>query len=464
MYKSGAAENQRKGRIELLKKMYACKRTDGFVFCAVTVLFLAECVGVLALPNAAVNGAARGLSYSFGVLVPSLFPFMFLSNFAAEYGISQALGRSLEYATEKLFNLPGESGVTILLSLIGGFPVGAGGINVLKKQGVITNEQAVRMLMFCVNSGPAFLISVVGAQLYGSVKAGVVLLTGQTAASLSIGFFTSRRAVPAECEVWSVKCGVKSDGNNSSTTDTSHVNSTLEQKSIENSKAFGSAHNENRHTESNSSESESYSKSTDSGTTSNFTLHTPHSTLGLVLSVPRSFSTAFVLSCKSACTSVINMCALVVLFSAFVDIGCAVFSVSEGSAAYCVITSLFEVTTGCAQCAACRLPIYIASAVVGWGGISVHFQVFSAAEHVNINKPMFFAARTANALLSGVYTFIGVLLLGGSAEVFSTAEETAAGFPYGTAQGSVALFVASVLFLMFIHSYIFFSDKKNTRK
>ncbi len=356
---------------------------------------------MLALPNAAVGGAARGLAYSFEVLVPSLFPFMFLSNFAAEYGISRVLGKPLRHMTEKLFNLPGESGVTILLSLIGGFPVGAGGINVLRKQGYITNEQAQRMLMFCVNSGPAFLISVVGAQLYGNLTAGIILLAAQVSASLSIGIVTGIISRHRE-------------NKNPLSID----KSSLEICGLTKNKA--AKHTDNTHEKEKS-----------------------------------DFSSSFVQSCKSACTSVINMCALVVLFSAFIDTGCAAFSVSEGTAAYCVVTSLFEVTSGCAECAACRVPLYITAAVVGWGGISVHFQVFSAAERVNINKTLFFAARGANAVLSGLYTFAGTLLLGGSTQVFSTAKETTAGFPYGTIQGSVALLVASVLFLIFIHSYIF---------
>ncbi len=100
----------------------------------------------------------------------------------------------------------------------------------------------------------------------------------------------TRQAVPAECGVWSVERGVKSDDGNSSTTKTTsahkanipsnniaadgttHINQTLEQKSMENSNTFGSAHTENRHTESNTSDS--YAKSENSGTT-------PHSTLSV---------------------------------------------------------------------------------------------------------------------------------------------------------------------------------------
>lgn len=43
------------------------------------------------------------------------------------------------------------------------------------------------MLRFCVNGGPAFIISAVGAGMMGSVRFGVVLFTAHLLASLLIG-------------------------------------------------------------------------------------------------------------------------------------------------------------------------------------------------------------------------------------------------------------------------------------
>ena len=111
------------------RKVYYSKKTDLLLFMTVTLLFLSVCIGVLAMPKVSVDGAKNGLMYAFGVLIPSLFPFMFLANFSVEYGISGKIGRVLSPFTEKILYLPGEAGVTVLLSLIGGFPVGAVGIN-----------------------------------------------------------------------------------------------------------------------------------------------------------------------------------------------------------------------------------------------------------------------------------------------------------------------------------------------
>ncbi len=150
--------------------------------------------GLLFFPAAAAQGAARGLEYCLVILVPSLFPFMVLSTYLVKSGISESLGRFLGPATRFLFHLPGCSAATIFMSMIGGFPVGARGIAALYEEGSINDREAGRMLSFCVNAGPAFVISVVGLGLLGSVEAGAILLTAQLLAALLLGVFLGAAA------------------------------------------------------------------------------------------------------------------------------------------------------------------------------------------------------------------------------------------------------------------------------
>lgn len=150
--------------------------------------------GLLFFPAAAVQGAARGLDYCLIILVPSLFPFMALAAYLVKSGLSDSMGRLLSPLTMLLFRLPGCTAATILMSMIGGFPVGARGIAALHQQGSITDEQAGRMASFCVNAGPAFVLSVVGVGLLGNISAGIVLLSAQLLASLILGIILGRRA------------------------------------------------------------------------------------------------------------------------------------------------------------------------------------------------------------------------------------------------------------------------------
>lgn len=151
-------------------------------------------VGLLFFPAAAAQGATRGLEYCLIILVPSLFPFMALAAYLVKSGLSDTMGRWLSPITKTLFRLPGCTAATILMSMIGGFPVGARGIAALHQQGSITDQEAGRMASFCVNAGPAFVLSVVGAGLLGNMSAGIVLLSAQLIASIVLGIFLGRRA------------------------------------------------------------------------------------------------------------------------------------------------------------------------------------------------------------------------------------------------------------------------------
>ncbi len=136
------------------------------------------------LPSQGVRG---GLTLCGQVVIPSLFPFLALSSFLVQSGLAQRAGHLLEPITKLLFRLPGAAGSAILMSLIGGYPVGARMTVQLLDAALITQKQAQRMLFFCVNSGPAFLISAVGSAMLRSRQAGLILCAALTASALLIG-------------------------------------------------------------------------------------------------------------------------------------------------------------------------------------------------------------------------------------------------------------------------------------
>ena len=141
-------------------------------------------------PSDMSSGVRNGLFLCGETVVPSLFPFMIISDFLVRSGASVSIGRLLSPVTEKVFRLPGCSACAIFMSLIGGFPVGAKMISQLYESGALSQSQAKRMVRFCVNSGPAFVIGAVGASMLSDKKCGVILFVSQTAAALIIGFLS----------------------------------------------------------------------------------------------------------------------------------------------------------------------------------------------------------------------------------------------------------------------------------
>ena len=77
-------------------------------------------------------------------------------------GAWQALARPLRRFSTALFGLPESYFALFLLSQFAGYPVGASMLCTLTKQGVLSKEDASRLLCVCYGGGPAFLLGLLG--------------------------------------------------------------------------------------------------------------------------------------------------------------------------------------------------------------------------------------------------------------------------------------------------------------
>jgi sporulation integral membrane protein YlbJ len=156
-----------------------------------SILIVLVGVGLLVDASTVADGVRRGLEICGGILIPALFPFMVLSCFLVGTDMARILSLPLAPVTTRMLRLPSHLGATVLLSLIGGYPVGAKMVANLLDRGEIDEVTARRMLCFCVNASPSFLISAVGIGMLMIRRVGVVLFIGQTLATLVIGAVVS---------------------------------------------------------------------------------------------------------------------------------------------------------------------------------------------------------------------------------------------------------------------------------
>lgn len=143
--------------------------------------------GLVAAPGEAIAGAKDGLVLCFNVIVPSLFPFFVLSSLVVDLGLAAYLGRALEGLMRPLFRVSGSCAAAVALGFIGGYPVGARTALQLYQQGLCSKPEAERLLAFCNNSGPAFILGVVGAGIFGDSRVGLLLYLTHALASLLVG-------------------------------------------------------------------------------------------------------------------------------------------------------------------------------------------------------------------------------------------------------------------------------------
>ena len=151
------------------------------------LLVICACTLMMIFSDGCKNGVTEGLDFCLRVLVPSLFPFMAAVGLMVKTGLCHKIGHKLSKPTRVIFGLDGAFAPIIILSLIGGYPVGARAIAQLYKQGAVSAKQAERAAMFAVCAGPGFLISFVGAGIYQNETVGLIILCSQVLSVIILG-------------------------------------------------------------------------------------------------------------------------------------------------------------------------------------------------------------------------------------------------------------------------------------
>ncbi len=154
---------------------------------ALGVCLLLVTLGLILWPGEAIDAMREGLKLCGNVILPSLFPFFVLSSLVVELGMSRYLGRLLEPVMVPLFRVNGTCAAALALGFVGGYPVGARTALQLYQSGQCSRTEAERLLAFCNNCGPAFILGAVGAGIFGSGAVGLALYATHLAASLLVG-------------------------------------------------------------------------------------------------------------------------------------------------------------------------------------------------------------------------------------------------------------------------------------
>ncbi len=125
-----------------------------------------------------------GITACTTMVIPSLFPFMALVNFFDFSGGTHLLNKVFEYPAKLLMGRYYNFFSVYLMSLVGGYPVGANMLNSLVKNGTTDKNTAQTVLLFSVNSSPAFVIFAVGEGMLFSKKIGLVIFLANLLSSV----------------------------------------------------------------------------------------------------------------------------------------------------------------------------------------------------------------------------------------------------------------------------------------
>lgn len=155
------------------------------IFCLFIIIF------VLTLSKTISAAITQGLLICLNILIPSMFLFLIISEFFYKTNALNKILKPFSVLCEKLFRIDRKIGPILFFSLICGYPAGANLIENLVKENKISKKTANRMLYFCVNAGPSFLIGGVSIPLSNDITFGIILFISQVISFFIIGTFSS---------------------------------------------------------------------------------------------------------------------------------------------------------------------------------------------------------------------------------------------------------------------------------
>lgn len=341
------------------------------IFKAIGIFLL--CITALLFSKACSKGAENGIDLCLSTLVPSLFPFMVLASYITDSGLAEKIGRHLSWLTKPLFGLDGCFASAIILSLVGGYPVGAKTVNSLYKKGAASESECKRAGLFLVCSGPGFLVNFIGAQLYSSIEIGLIIFAAQCISVFILGFALK------------FVCRNKLDDNSNSE---------------------------------------------------------------ILISTPQK-GDALVKSVLDGARGMFAICAFVVLFSAFTEIFCSHITDENIQKPFLILTEVCNAVTAVSK----DLPIEVVAFSAGFGGLCVHFQIFSALGDIKVNKLLFFFCRILQGFITALLTHLGIKLFSVTTDVFSTSTVENFSFFGGTTLSGAALLFTALCFLYSLKNY-----------
>lgn len=361
-------QSQSKNKIRIW--VYSIKRNGlAILFCAFTI-----CLVLFSRTN--LIAAKNGLVLWSTAVVPSLFPFFVATELLSYTNVVTYLGKLLNPIMRPLFNIPGEGAFAFLMGLISGYPVGAKIVSNFMEQGIVSREEAERMLAFTNNSGPLFIIGTVGITLFGNTTIGILLFITHVLACISVGIVFKYLFKDKHSNITNFKVSRSKK----------HLEKSYKEYSYENSN----------------------NKSNDLG----------FSALGEILgkSIMNSVSTIVMIGgfvvIFSVIISILNQSNLLNGLSNMLSPALSTIGISQ-ELINAFLSGIVELTNGVSLVANTNIKgisinIIISAFLLGFGGISVLLQVFSIISKNGLSIKKYALGKLLQGVFAALYTFVAL--------------------------------------------------------
>lgn len=116
---------------------------------------------MLLFPKVVFTGASSGLLLWYQIVLPTLFPFLFVSNLLLNTGSIQILSDAFGKMVSMVFKVSPNAAFVIVVGFLCGYPMGAKMAADMAECGYLSKEEGEYLLSFCNNSSPGFILNFV---------------------------------------------------------------------------------------------------------------------------------------------------------------------------------------------------------------------------------------------------------------------------------------------------------------
>lgn len=322
-------------------------KKSNILICSVFLLLLICC---FKYPLETYESAKYSFLLWLNKLAPFLFVFFILNSILIHFGIISLL-KPIFYPLSKLYNVSPMALFAVLAGYLGGQPTGIKIATDLYQQNKITKQDALRVTTFCSITSPAFMLSSIGILFYNDSTVGIILLISSILSALITGLlFSNQTYLPSIYEV-------------------------------------------------------KPSRSVDSNFVKVFIASVTDSTYTVLL--VGSYIVFFGVG-----IGILNASGIFEVISSFINtLGIHL----QQELLISILWGTVEITGGCDKIFALNisllLKIILTSAILNWGGLSVHAQCISFLENANLSKMPYLKAKSVQPFIAALISYTICLLI-----------------------------------------------------
>lgn len=139
-------------------------------------------------PIPATESITQALKLCYTRVIPSLFPFLVLSELILSSHIAEHFGDVFGKPLSKFFKIQKISATAFIMGCLFGFPLGTKIAVSLYEKKYISKDETERLICFCSNTGPAFVIGLT-ASILNNTKIAFCIYMCQVVSAIIIGLF-----------------------------------------------------------------------------------------------------------------------------------------------------------------------------------------------------------------------------------------------------------------------------------